>query len=427
MRTASLFGFLTGFLVPAICSGALFVGTGKADITPPIGTPSAGYAERKGEGMTGVHDPLMAIALFIDNGQTKLVFCSVDHLGFTYEMVQEVLKIVEKEPGLSDCELFLASSHTHSGGGAFLNIPFLGESLAGVYNAEITRGYIEKTAAAVIDAYRAKKPGKVGIGYGKADEISQYRGLFPSFVEPVADVALIKVTDLDGKPVAALFNYAIHPTILKSQNRLFSSDFVGYARDHIQSLVGKDVQPLYVNGAQGDIIPLLLKDEDRFEMCELLGQALAETVVEIWENTEVEESLDMNIEKMAYSFKPRPTPFGLSLPVEQYETEINALILNQTHAFITIPGELSCVYDREFKEFGKELGFTQVSVLGLTNDAHGYIITPASWNKKTFEAALSFGGAKYGETTEIRVKGLLEKFAPEKKIEEVKEIEERAS
>jgi len=42
---------------PTLSQASIKVGTGKADITPPIGTPSAGYTDRKGEGMEGIHDP----------------------------------------------------------------------------------------------------------------------------------------------------------------------------------------------------------------------------------------------------------------------------------------------------------------------------------------------------------------------------------
>lgn len=55
--------------LPTIIFPDINVGIGKTDITPSIGTPSAGYTERKGEGMQGIHDPLLAIALFIDNGE----------------------------------------------------------------------------------------------------------------------------------------------------------------------------------------------------------------------------------------------------------------------------------------------------------------------------------------------------------------------
>jgi hypothetical protein len=77
--------------IPTLGTVAINVGIGKTNITPPISTPSAGYTERKGEGMQGVHDSLLAIALFIDNEEKQLVLCSVDHLGFTYEMVLDAL------------------------------------------------------------------------------------------------------------------------------------------------------------------------------------------------------------------------------------------------------------------------------------------------------------------------------------------------
>src|SRR5580704_15436551 len=83
--TARSFGLLLLLVLPMTCMATLSAGVGKADITPPIGTPSAGYTESNGQGMEGIHDPLLATALFIDNGEKKIVFCSVDHLGFTYD------------------------------------------------------------------------------------------------------------------------------------------------------------------------------------------------------------------------------------------------------------------------------------------------------------------------------------------------------
>jgi hypothetical protein len=146
--TRSLF-FLLAIVIPTLGSAALYVGVGKADITPPIGTPSAGYTDRSGEGMQGSHDPLFAIALFIDNGEKQIVFCSVDHLGFTYEMVQEIIQKVHLVPRLKQSEIYIASSHTHSGGGAYLNFPLVGESLAGPYDSEVTKFYVEKTVEAI--------------------------------------------------------------------------------------------------------------------------------------------------------------------------------------------------------------------------------------------------------------------------------------
>lgn len=417
MQILFYFCFVLCLLVlPSLGMATPYAGIGKTEITPPLGTPSAGYNERKGEGMEGVHDPLLAIALFIDNGEKKIVFCSVDHLGFTYEMVQEITKKIHNHPQLKECEIFVASSHTHSGGGAYLNIPLIGASLAGTYSEKTTQFYIDKTCDAILQAYKNQIPAKVGIGYGEAASLSQYRGTWPENIAPLNSVTVIKVTRLDDTPFALLFNYPVHPTVLKSQNRLFSADFVGYARDYLQSSIGSHVQPIYFNGAQGDILPTIFNDSDRFASCALLAKSLANTAKAIWDTTDTKETLQIATQKESYAFKPQATPFGLSLPLDLYKSEMNLVVLNKVHAFITIPGELSCLYDKRLKEIGTQLGFKHVSIFGLTNDAHGYIISPESWRHKTYESGLSFGGENYGELTEKRAEALLKEQAPAAQI-----------
>ena len=49
--------FLIALIHPSFIHSSILVGLGKADITPTLGTPSAGYYDRKGEGMQGSHDP----------------------------------------------------------------------------------------------------------------------------------------------------------------------------------------------------------------------------------------------------------------------------------------------------------------------------------------------------------------------------------
>jgi hypothetical protein len=360
--------------------------------------------------MKGVHDPLWALALFIDNGEKQIVLCSVDHLGFTYEMVQKIIENVHSYLGLEKCEVYIGSSHTHSGGGAFLNIPVLGEALAGPYNAVTTQFYIDKTTEAIFDAHRHQCSAKVGIGYGNVEGLSKYRGAWPPNVSPLTDVSLLKITDIDDKPLAVFFNYPVHPTILDSTNRFFSADFVGYARNYITSFLGPKVEALYFNGAQGDILPVIFNHQDRFDSCDHLGYCLAESVKAIWDSTIAKEILEIDTSIESYFFTPKATPFGLALPISSYMTEMNLIVFNKTHAFITIPGELSSIYDHRLKEKAHALGFAHLSIFGLTNDAHGYIILPESWRKKTFESSFSFGGENYGESVERKAERLLDSY-----------------
>lgn len=402
------------FLPIDLFATPLRVGFGQAELTPPLGTPSAGFSERATTGMQGVHDPLLAMAVWIDDGEEQLVICSVDHLGFTHEMVRSITEKIHEQALLKNSKIFIASSHTHSGGGAYLNIPVIGEILAGKYDGEITQFYINQTVQAILQAYQNQTPAKLGVGYGHAECLSQYRGTWPQDLSPLHDVAIIKITRLDDTPLAVLFNYPIHPTVLNKKNLFFSADFVGYARQHLQAFLGEHVHPIYLNGAQGDIVPVPSFEKNLFDACDHLGKSLAETVQKIWKETETFDSVKIETKTHRYRFSTQVNPFGLGLGLEHYESELSVIVLNKTHAFVTIPGELSCFYDRRFKELGKEMGFTHVSVLGLTNDAHGYIISPDSWRHKTFESRLSFGGENYGEFVEKQVQQLLQALSPQK-------------
>ncbi len=393
------------FFIPIFCQASLLVGIGKSEITPPIGTPSAGYQARSGKGMEGMHDPLLAIALFIDNGDKQIVLCSVDHLGFSYDMVQEVTHQVHQIPSLKNCEIFLGASHTHSGGGAYLNIPPISEALAGSFNSNVRKLYVNKTAEAIIRASEHLTPAKIGIGYGQAEGLRFYRASWPENIVPLTDVTVIKITHLNDSPLAILFNTAIHPTVLTSQNLFFSADFVGYAREFIQA--NTKAQALFFNGAQGDINPVIFDDDKRFHASEILGQSLAKEVTKIADQIQISEHLDIQTKKFSYFIEPKETPFGLKLPIEKYETEINLIIFNQKHPFITIPGELSTVYHRQLKEIAMQLGYANLSVLGLTNDAHGYILLPEAWRHKTQESRKSYAGENYGEFVKERVENLL--------------------
>lgn len=357
--------------------------------------------------MEGEHDPLLATCLLIDNGEKAIALCGVDHLGFTFQMTQDVQYRVRRHPGLERCEVYIGSSHTHSGGGAFLEIPEIGPSLAGAYDTHITDLYVTAVIKAIVAARQSAQPAKLGIGYGHLPDAHRYRSRFPRGITPPDDLMVIKATTVDDQPLAVFFNYAVHPTVLPASNLLFSADFVGYARHHLRHLLGEQVQPVYFNGAQAELVPPA-SQQPPFEACERLGHEMADAVYALWEHISTHDSLEMDSIKKPYCFVPQPTPEGLKLPLEHYMTELNVIVLGRKHALIGVPGELSCVYDARLKEAASGLGYEHLSVLGLCNDAHGYIILPDAWGYPTYEASLSFGGQSYGEQVYSQIHSLLE-------------------
>jgi len=398
--------------MPVRLDAALMAGVGEADITPPAGTPSAGYGGRMGRPMQGTHDPLLATAVALDNGEKKLVFCGVDHLGMTTDMIQEIMAGARSaEPALQNYEIFIGSSHTHAGGGAFMNIPGIGMILAGKYDPEKRKLYIDGTIKAIIESVQGMLPAKLGVGYGRATGLSRYRGDWPPGIEPVDDVAVIKVTKADGSALATVFNFAAHPTVTGDKNMNFSADYVGYARKHIEESVGGGLA-IFFNGAQADITPGPPAGKDEWERCDKMGRAMADIVKKAWDATTVSENPSILTLRESYLQKPMPNSMGMKVPMEEHATEINLIVFDRVHAFVTIPGEMSCIYDRDIKRQGKWCGYENVSILGLTNDAHGYIIIPEAWRHKTYESTLSFGGERYGEFVFGIVESLLHALEP---------------
>jgi hypothetical protein len=389
--------FTMGLFLASPVQATICVGVGKCDITPPIGTPSAGYAVRQGRGMSGTHDPLLANAMVIDNGDQVIAFCAVDHLGFTFKMTQQILANLQSHPLLKNSILYVGSSHTHSGGGAYLDIPIVGSFLAGDYSQDVEKFYVDGATHALVRAASQMQPAMIGVGYGEVEDgLTLYRSAWPPKALPEKRMTILKATALDGSPLGVLFAFPMHPTVLGANNTLFSADFVGYAREEIQQALG-DIRVLYFNGAQAEILPNIDHNADRFAECCRLGQSLAANVINIWNETEASHEIECRTAKESYSFVPQATPFGMQLPLDIYESEVNAFSIGGKHVFVTIPGELSCCYETTLKMAGASLGFEHLTVLGLVNDAHGYILQPEAWDYKTNESALSFGGKFYGE------------------------------
>src|SRR4029453_5657891 len=77
-------------------------------------------------------------------------------------------------------------------------------------------------------------------------------------------------------PVAVLWNFAIHGTMLGPRNRLLSGDVTGAASPAIGDALG--VPALFVNGTVGDVSP----QEHGARKQETTARALAEAVRGAW-------------------------------------------------------------------------------------------------------------------------------------------------
>lgn len=414
-KTLGLFPFFFLFSLlfyPLSSFADLKCGVATTNITPPIGTPSAGYQKRMGEGMEGVHDPCLATALFVDNGEQSFAFISVDHLGFDSSMVEEVRSSIQQLPGCQNCQLILCSTHTHSGGGAYLNIPGFGEAIAGVFDSKARQLYIDGAIEATRMAVDNRRTARFGMGMINVEGLNVYRGSYPKAAEPRQSLTVWKVVDGDDHPFAILYNFPIHPTVLPYQNCQFSADFIASSRRVLQEEYGENCCTLFFNGAQGDVNPRIHPFIDlstSFAEAERIGKDMAAAIIEVCDTIQPKDFVSIKHLRFPYSFQVKPTVFGTCPPMNMYHTELNLLVFDSDHVFACVPGELSCVYDFRLQEYAKAIGFENLSIFGLCNDAHGYILLPEAWEIPSTESATSFGGRDYGDRVLCMLKDLLGK------------------
>jgi len=82
------------------------------DITPPLGTPLAGYYEQRLA--DGVRDPLSLNALALSDGESTAVMITADMLGIRRTYSEEIRNLVAERVGIPVDHVMLMSLHQHT-------------------------------------------------------------------------------------------------------------------------------------------------------------------------------------------------------------------------------------------------------------------------------------------------------------------------
>jgi Neutral/alkaline non-lysosomal ceramidase, N-terminal len=253
--------FLTGlFFCSTGFGSSLKAGAAQADITPQTGLKMYGYANRK-SGATGVLDPLYARVLVLETNQKRFALVILD-LGrvFAPSWIEQLRASAKKSSGID--YVLVAAIHTHSGPDPTDQFPPADEP-------DWETPILTKVEHAIDDAHQHAVEARLGAGYGvvyighnrlrdNPDGTASWFERNPTMV-PTAPVdptlAVLRVDDTQGEPIAILVNYACHPVIFGSDNLQYSADWPGVMSKTVeQSFDGKPVV-MFLQGGDGDINP----------------------------------------------------------------------------------------------------------------------------------------------------------------------------
>ncbi len=262
MKTIILVTLL--FISLASEAAQLQAGVARVDIT-----------DRKGP----VNDPLYAKALVLRSGDTTVAIITVDAVAIgeigriKNDFLGNVRAQLQKELNIQPPHVLINASHCH-----------------GVVCADVE----QRTVQVVKDACRNFVPVKVGAGRGHENRVSENRRLklkdgtetdvrhaystAPDeeivSIGPIdTEIGLLRLDKLNGKPFAVIYNFAVHP-IQGVPNHGNTADITGFASQTIEDGLGDGALAIFLQGACGDINPVLYKDIHNPRDAKPLGKML---------------------------------------------------------------------------------------------------------------------------------------------------------
>jgi hypothetical protein len=212
----------------------------------------------------GVRDPVRAKALLLQRAGQELLFLSLDVVGISWEIRQEILEAIQGiGPGIASDELFVSATHTHSGPGAISRNGLIEFTAADRFHPEIHAIFLTAVKQAVQQAAADLGPAKLFAYEFKAVGLQQNRNDKrddPEYFDDVANVLLVREPAANGKWRAAMVNLAIHATALGDDNKKLSGDIPGEIERKFGEVLQDSTMPdpvpvLFINGAEGDVKP----------------------------------------------------------------------------------------------------------------------------------------------------------------------------
>ncbi len=278
------------------------VGVASVDFTPEPGLPLMGnfrddYAAR------GAHDPLRAKAMVFAGEQgAKAAVLAVDICMLDRQNVAFMREVIGSTCDVPPDNVLIHATHTHSAPAASGKIGLEEEVAPHVAAIE---AFLKKAASAVAEADQALADAMLEVGHATEDRLCfnrrlrrrdgttqmNWEALQPDFDPqevvgawgPVDPEMICLTVRREGKPIAALANYGLHPAILAGDNWLYSADFPGYLAEAMSRTLGNGFTCLFLNGCCGDVNHVDYRDQPQgrgFQMTQRVGYMLGATATQ---------------------------------------------------------------------------------------------------------------------------------------------------
>ena len=253
--------------------GVLQAGVALSEISPKQGIALAGYPHHPRYNR-GVHDPLYAACLVLDDGDTRIAIITMDLAMYVKKKVRVVRAAIVEKTGIPAGNIMICCSHTHSGPWASGMLDLEALEKEEKPDEEFVALLHDKLVTLAVEATQNPFTAKIGVekGYcGREQGVGGNRRDPLGIADP--EVWTIGVQDSQGNWRVCLVKYALHPTFLHSDNFLVSADYPGYIRKYFQT-VRPDMIFLFAQGTSGNQSPRYFRSGKTFTEAERVGTAI---------------------------------------------------------------------------------------------------------------------------------------------------------
>ena len=293
----------------------LRAGVGRADITPPLGTPLTGYPDpyqkRRAE---SVRDPLHATALCVQQGDVRSIVISVDTAVIDDVYVAKIREGVAAQTGIAAEHILVCATHSHS-------TPRVHTTWGwGMPNEQYAD---EQLVPGAIEAARQSAahpvPVRLGVGACESETAVNRRPLTEAHQAVLGQSAwgmvdrCMTVLRFDGAqgPVANVVHLGAHATVFGGGSKQVSRDWPGVMVERLEQVTGAPT--LFVNGASGNAAPQTSSGkatgDGEIAMWEAGGRAALDAV-RTWRSVKDFRDAPLRVHSQSFELPYRPLPGG---------------------------------------------------------------------------------------------------------------------
>ena len=296
-------------------AGKVFRAGAHASDINPTKFPVSSNGSMTDRQATGIHDPLHARCLVLDDGQTKLAIVVCDSCAMPRDVLDAAKQLAQQATGIPTDKMLISATHTHSAVTAtavFQSTP----------DPEYLQHLSRQIARGIEQAHKNLTPAEIGWAVGSNDKqvFNRRWYLEPGTMPPNPfgnsddkvkmnpgvmnknlikaagpidpDVTILSVRTKAGKPLALLANYSLH--YVGGVEALSADYFAAFAERMGQLLQAEGSTPAFVgimsNGTSGDInnvnFQKPVERKGSYEQIRLVADSVGQTAYEAYQKIE---------------------------------------------------------------------------------------------------------------------------------------------